>query len=428
MASVMQDLAKVVPPTGGGCSPRCRCLCRPSLRAPATEAQDFDRGAGGIAFLVGVGLFTIVAAPIEIGMVLFIMGSRYRGAYAGAIMLTFVAYALFTLVFTAPREPPGLERQETACAQPDRLGRRQVFHRRGARGAALRRRHAPRHRGRRRPAEGAARSSPVAWPWSCCWPAAPEISGRIFNAIGTGFASVPGKPDDPHSDSPTVNFQCEAMRKKHALQGVPPVSGAIHFPAAEARAERRRSKDSQHNLKAPADRIAVAPCGFDPQECWPAPGLARKALGLDPREFVVLRPGRMVPRKGVDTAIRSIAMLRDDFLIGARLLVVGSGAPGDGRPGPEIARMQALSRELGLEQQACITGQKPRAELRHYDRAANGMGREGLRRVHQRYTWRSVASRIARVCNSVLAAASTTLPQPCLASAGTYHTEFEWTN
>jgi glycosyltransferase involved in cell wall biosynthesis len=256
-------------------------------------------------------------------------------------------------------------------------------------------------------------------------------------------------------------------------------------------------EDMAVHYRAPAERIAVVPCGFDPQEFWPAPALARKALGLHPREFVVLQLGRMVPRKGVDNAIRSIAALRDAFGIGARLLVVGSDAQGDGCPGPEVARLQALSRELGLERQVRFAGQKPRAELRHYYSAANvfvstpwyepfgitpleamacgvpvvgsavggikdtvvdgrtgflvppndpmavaerlallrhhpdramRMGREGLRRVHQRYTWRSVASRIARVYENVLAAASTSLPQPCMASAGSNHTELEWTN
>jgi glycosyltransferase involved in cell wall biosynthesis len=59
---------------------------------------------------------------------------------------------------------------------------------------------------------------------------------------------------------------------------------------------------------------------------------------------------------------------------------------------------------------------------------ASRMGREGLRRVHQRYTWRSVATRIASVYENVLAAASTPLPLPCVATGGHYHTELEWTN
>lgn len=64
---------------------------------------DIDRGTGGIAFLLGVGLFTIVPTLVEIGLVLGIMLSRYPAGFAGVILVTFLVYAGFTLVFTARR-------------------------------------------------------------------------------------------------------------------------------------------------------------------------------------------------------------------------------------------------------------------------------------------------------------------------------------
>ncbi|HZV67405.1 MAG TPA: ABC transporter ATP-binding protein/permease [Telluria sp.] len=64
---------------------------------------DIDRGTNGIAFLLGVGLFTIVPTLIEIGLVLAIMLNRYSGWFAVIIVLTFLGYAAFTLVFTARR-------------------------------------------------------------------------------------------------------------------------------------------------------------------------------------------------------------------------------------------------------------------------------------------------------------------------------------
>jgi len=64
---------------------------------------DIDRGTSGIAFLLGVGLFTIVPTLVEIGLVLAIMLSRYEAGFAGIILLTFLVYAGFTLVFTARR-------------------------------------------------------------------------------------------------------------------------------------------------------------------------------------------------------------------------------------------------------------------------------------------------------------------------------------
>jgi glycosyltransferase involved in cell wall biosynthesis len=59
---------------------------------------------------------------------------------------------------------------------------------------------------------------------------------------------------------------------------------------------------------------------------------------------------------------------------------------------------------------------------------ARRMGREGLRRVHGRYTWRHVVGRIADVYEAVLGAAPTSLPQSLVASGGSNHTELEWTN
>jgi ATP-binding cassette subfamily B protein len=64
---------------------------------------DIDRGTNGIAFLLGVALFTIVPTLIEIALVLAVMLTRYRAWYALIIVLMFVAYAAFTLLFTARR-------------------------------------------------------------------------------------------------------------------------------------------------------------------------------------------------------------------------------------------------------------------------------------------------------------------------------------
>jgi len=64
---------------------------------------DIDRGTNGIAFLLGVGLFTIVPTVIEIALVLAVMLSRYSAWYSAIIVLMFLVYGGFTLVFTARR-------------------------------------------------------------------------------------------------------------------------------------------------------------------------------------------------------------------------------------------------------------------------------------------------------------------------------------
>ncbi len=119
-------------------------------------------------------------------------------------------------------------------------------------------------------------------------------------------------------------------------------------------------------------RLAVVPCGFDPDEFWPVRESARTKLGLDESEFIVLQLGRMVPRKGVDNVIRAISVLRDQHRVQARLLVVGGEAPGaDPMQTPEIRRLATLAAQLGIAEQVNFTGAQPRQALRDYYSAAD---------------------------------------------------------
>ncbi|MFC4929748.1 glycosyltransferase [Massilia sp. GCM10023247] len=139
--------------------------------------------------------------------------------------------------------------------------------------------------------------------------------------------------------------------------------------------------DMEQLYGAPASRITIAPCGFDPEELWPVPqAQARARLGLAGTGFTILQLGRMVPRKGVDTVIHGLAMLRDRHGIDALLLVVGGdhvrpdGRTGDGADGagdPEVARLQELARRLGIATRVRFVGQQARAALRHYYSAAD---------------------------------------------------------
>ena len=64
---------------------------------------DIDRGTNGIAFLLSVGLFTIVPTLLEIAMVAGIMTARYSHWYTLLLAATFVLYCGFTVIFTARR-------------------------------------------------------------------------------------------------------------------------------------------------------------------------------------------------------------------------------------------------------------------------------------------------------------------------------------
>ncbi len=118
-------------------------------------------------------------------------------------------------------------------------------------------------------------------------------------------------------------------------------------------------------------RLAVVPCGVDPDEFWPVGASARTTLGLPERDFIVLQLGRMVPRKGVDNVLRALRLLLDQHRIVARLLVVGGEDGADPMATPEIQRLAQLAGALGIDDQVSFAGAQPRHRLREYYSAAN---------------------------------------------------------
>lgn len=133
----------------------------------------------------------------------------------------------------------------------------------------------------------------------------------------------------------------------------------------------------QHDLVrlygAAPDTIATIPCGYDESEFWPIDKrYARRILHLHPDQPLLLQLGRVVPRKGIETAIRGIASLAERHGIRARLLVVG-GQNSDPDPiaTPEIGRLRAVADAVGVGNQVIFTGGRPREVLRYYYSAAD---------------------------------------------------------
>jgi D-inositol-3-phosphate glycosyltransferase len=120
-------------------------------------------------------------------------------------------------------------------------------------------------------------------------------------------------------------------------------------------------------------KITIVPCGFDQAELSPiSKPLARFALNIPPEDRVILQLGRIVPRKGVDTAIRGFGRLVRDHAITARLLIVGgeSDEP-DPQVTPEIARLQAIAAEEGVADCVTFVGRRGRETLKYYYSAAD---------------------------------------------------------
>ncbi len=124
---------------------------------------------------------------------------------------------------------------------------------------------------------------------------------------------------------------------------------------------------------AEAERIREIPCGFDPQELWPLnKRAAAREIGLQDDEWTVLQLGRMVPRKGVDTAICGFAAMIRQLNIPARMLVVG-GESREPDPAitPEIGRLQKIAAEEGVLDRVLFSGRRNRQELKYYYSAAD---------------------------------------------------------
>jgi glycosyltransferase involved in cell wall biosynthesis len=124
---------------------------------------------------------------------------------------------------------------------------------------------------------------------------------------------------------------------------------------------------------ADAARTPIIPCGFDKAEFWPiGRPFARRALGLDPKERIVLNIGRLVPRKGIDNAICALGLLARWHGIAAKLVVVGGNSD---LPcplaTPEIGRLKAVAAAEGIADRVTFTGRRSREFLKLYYSAAD---------------------------------------------------------
>ncbi len=132
-------------------------------------------------------------------------------------------------------------------------------------------------------------------------------------------------------------------------------------------------EDLMHFYAAEAERIREIPCGFDPQELWPLnKRAAAREIGLQGDEWTILQLGRMVPRKGVDTAICGFAEMVRRLHAPARMLIVGgeSRQP-DPAITPEIGRLQKIAAEEGVLDRILFSGRRSREELKYYYSAAD---------------------------------------------------------
>jgi D-inositol-3-phosphate glycosyltransferase len=116
---------------------------------------------------------------------------------------------------------------------------------------------------------------------------------------------------------------------------------------------------------ASSDKISVIPLGVDLDRFRPAEkDEARRALGLKD-ERIILFVGRIEPLKGVDILISAAALIESD--VECSVLIVG----GDESSLTEVAELQALAREKGIEHRVAFVGAVDHDTLPLYYNAAD---------------------------------------------------------
>jgi D-inositol-3-phosphate glycosyltransferase len=126
---------------------------------------------------------------------------------------------------------------------------------------------------------------------------------------------------------------------------------------------------------ADAAKIRVVPCGVDVNFFRPVPpDEAKQMLGLPPSRRVVLFVGRIEPLKGIETLLRAMALVAPEvpcWLEDMSVIIIG-GAPGAGidQVNAELARLQRLRAELGVEDLVTFQGAKDQDTLVYYYSAA----------------------------------------------------------
>jgi len=113
-------------------------------------------------------------------------------------------------------------------------------------------------------------------------------------------------------------------------------------------------------------KMRVVPCGVNLDLFRPVEkAYARKRLGFNGNEKIILYVGRFAALKGIDRLLKAMTHLHD--LPDLKLVIIG----GDGNTAPEFIEFQRLSSELGLNDRIVFAGRLEQDELPQYYSAAD---------------------------------------------------------
>ena len=115
-------------------------------------------------------------------------------------------------------------------------------------------------------------------------------------------------------------------------------------------------------------KVSIAPCGVALEFFTPEGPAATRS-----RRHRILSVGRLVPRKGVDTVIQALSLLRNTGFPDTELMVVGGKANAASDADPEARRLAQLVGELGLGEHVTFLGQVPREDMPGIFRSADAV-------------------------------------------------------
>jgi len=170
-------------------------------------------------------------------------------------------------------------------------------------------------------------------------------------------------------------------RSKDEMEGEYRISGEKQvLKAADRIVAATAAEQSQLEFlyKAPTRKLTVIPPGVDTDHfyCIP-PDESKAVIGICPECRMFLFVGRIEPLKGVDTLIHAIAILKEKGLMTKEPYSVSIvGGDPDASPlemNAEMARLQGLCHELGLDDMIVFLGKRSQDSLVYYYSAAEAV-------------------------------------------------------
>jgi D-inositol-3-phosphate glycosyltransferase len=179
---------------------------------------------------------------------------------------------------------------------------------------------------------------------------------HMFHTLGKMKNAVAQRPEDLEARR-RIDIETEVVREADLLVAATPIEQEQLIELYGAR----------------EDRIRIVSPGVDVERFHPIPqDHARATVGLCPDRRLILFVGRIEPLKGIDSLLQAVALAMDErpeLRSGICVPIIG-GDPDPRRANDEMARLQALRAELGMDDEVLFLGARDQNTLQYYYSAA----------------------------------------------------------